>query len=385
MDNVVTKPPRLLFFVTEDWYFCSHRLPVARAARDAGFQVIVATRVQRHADEILREGFKLVPIHLRRRNGALWQELQTVRELVRLYRVQRPDIVHHIAMKPLLYGAIAARLARTPAVVNAIAGLGYLFSSRQWRAKALRRLVIFALRLVLDRQNSRAIVQNPHDSQVLIDRRLVRPERIALICGSGVDTERLHPFPETAGDIVVTTVSRMLWDKGIADLVEAARLLARRGVTHRFLLVGAPDPENPTSIPEAQLREWHAEGIIDWRGQQSDIGAVWAASHIAVLPSYREGLPKSLLEAAACGRPMIATDVPGCREVVRHGETGLLVPPRDPPALASAIETLAGYPRLRCEMGSRARELVVSEFSEGRVARQTLEVYRELLRTIIGF
>ncbi len=370
--------PVLLYLITEDWYFWSHRLPIARAARDAGWEVLVATRVGSHGERIEQEGFRLIPIKMRRRSLAPWWEIATVAELIGIYRRERPDLVHHVAMKPVLYGSLAAALAGVPAVVHALAGMGYIFTSSGVKARLLRPLIRTAFRWLLDRSHSRLILQNPDDVAVMT-KATVAPERVVLIRGSGVDTEAFAQSDEIDGTPVAVMVSRMLWDKGVGELVEAARLLQRRGVPLRVVLVGSPDPENPASIPERQLRDWDASGDVAWWGERSDVANIWANCHIAVLPSYREGLPKSLLEAAACGRPLVATDVSGCREVVRDGTTGLLVPPRDARALADALERLARDRDLRRRMGAAARDMVAREMSEKVVVAQTVALYRSLV------
>jgi glycosyltransferase involved in cell wall biosynthesis len=232
---------------------------------------------------------------------------------------------------------------------------------------------------VLNRPNAHLIMQNPDDLELLRRRGLLRHDRVVLIRGSGVDTARFRPMPEPAGVPAAVLVGRMLSDKGVHELVGAARLLRHRGVPLEVRLVGPPDPHNPSSIPAATLRAWHAEGIVRWLGPQGDAAAVWRDAHIAVLPSYREGLPKALLEAAACGRPLVATEVPGCREVVRDGETGLSVPVRDAVALADALERLAGDPALRRRLGANARRLVEAAFAEPTVVRETLRLYARLL------
>jgi glycosyltransferase involved in cell wall biosynthesis len=372
--------PKLLYLVTEDWYFCSHRLPIARAARDAGYEVLVATRVDRHGDAIRREGFELLPLNLRRREMRPWRELGALAEIVRLYRRVRPHIVHHVAMKPVVYGSIAARLAGVPVVINALAGLGFVFASSTRRARILRPFLKLALRGLVAGGGCQAVVQNPDDEK-LMQGIGVSGERITVIRGSGVDPTAFRPMPEPSGDVVVTMVSRMLWDKGVGELVEAARQL-RDGVHRlRVQLVGPSDPENPAAIPEITLRNWEREGVVQWLGQRDDVAELWARSHIAVLPSYREGLPKALLEAAACGRPMVATDVPGCREIVIDGETGLLVPARDSASLAQALARLAADAALRKHMGDAARRRVVDHFSQERVAAETLELYQLLAPT----
>lgn len=380
-----SRRPKLLFLVTEDWYFCSHRLPIARAARDAGFAVTVLTRVTEHGDVICKEGFDLVPLGMERRNSNPLREIGAVLEIARCYRRMRPDVVHHVAVKPALVGSLAARLAGVPRVVNAIAGLGFVFASRSLKANILRPLVRLGFRTLLNWPGCRVIVQNPDDRRLLVNDRLVAPERLVLIKGSGVDLVRFSPTPEPAvgpdAPPVAALVSRMIWDKGVGVLVEAARLLKARGVPLRVLLAGRPDPENPASIPESQLRAWHDEGIVEWVGFCDDVAGIWARSHIAVLPSwYGEGVPKSLLEAAACGRPLVAVDGPGLREIVHAGETGLLVPPHDSRALADALQCLAEDASLRQRLGQAARSLAEREFGEAGVVEGTLALYRDLLK-----
>lgn len=372
---------KIIYLVAEDWYFCSHRLPIARAARDAGFEVVVATRVNQHADFIEQEGFRLIPLQMRRRSKNPIRELGAVLEIINIYRRDRPDIVHHVALKPVLYGALAARFTGVSAVVNALAGLGYVFSSSQTRAKILKLFVRAAFRALLNRQNSVVLLQNPDDRRMLIESKTIFPERTALISGSGVNTVRfkLSQEPED-GPVLVTLVARMLRDKGILEFVEASKLLKQQGIQFRAVLVGTPDPDNPTSIPVSQLEAWQAEGLVEWWGQNDDIPGVWAQSHISVLPSsYGEGVPMSLIEAAACGRPIITTDMPGCREIVKHEKNGLLVPIKDPKALADAICRLIEDPGLRRQMGQEGRKLVEKEFAESIVVTQTLNLYQTML------
>lgn len=374
---------KLLFFVTEDWYFCSHRLPIARAARNAGFEVVVATRVDAHGDAITQEGFRLIPLQMRRRSKSPLRELAAVLEIINIYRRERPDLVHHVALKPVLYGALAARFAGVSAVVNALAGLGYVFSSSQSRARIIKRFVRAAFRVLLNRPNSVVLLQNPDDRRMLIESKTILSERTALIRGSGVDIQRFSPSPEPDdGPVMVTLVARMLRDKGILEFVEASRLLRQQGIQFRAVLVGTPDSDNPTSILVSQLEAWQAEGVVEWWGRQDDVPGVWAQSHIAVLPSaYGEGVPMSLIEAAACGRPIITTDMPGCREIVRHEKNGLLVPVKDSKALANAICQLIESSGLRRQMGQEGRKLVEEEFAESVVISQTLNLYQSMLGT----
>jgi len=370
---------KLLFLITEDWYFCSHRLPLACAAKAKGFDVAVATRVSQHGPTILEHGIRLLPIRLRRRGNHLWEEFLSFLEIWRIYRTERPDIVHHVALKPLLYGSLAAALTPEIKVVNAIAGLGFVFSSRQWRARVMRPVIKLAFRLLLGRANSRVIVQNVDDRDLLIHSLNISARRVALIRGSGVNIDEYHVTPEPPGDVIVALVSRMLWDKGVGEFVAAVEQLKAEGLQFRAWLVGDTDPDNPAAIDPQQLQTWQREGQVEWLGHRQDIAQLWAQAHIAVLPSYREGLPKSLLEAASCGRPIITADVPGCREIVADGVNGLLVPARSVNKLAQAMKTLISDPALRQDLGQRGRDRVLREFSEQRVIEETLAVYDALL------
>lgn len=372
---------KLIYLVTEDWYFRSHRMPLALAARDAGFDVSVVTREDRDGEYIRSEGLGLIPLDMRRGQVGPLGEFFTLFTLWRILLRERPEVVHNVALKPVILGTLAARLAGVGGVVNALAGLGYAFTSRERRALFLRATAKFAFRILFRSPSVRVIVQNSVD-QDMVKGLGVPAERIGLIAGSGVDLLAFRPTAEPKEPMIVAMVSRMLWDKGVGDLVEAARIVRQSGHDVRVRLVGPMDPANPSSIPEATLNGWVSEGIVDWSGPTRDVALVWENSHIGTLPSYREGLPKSLLEAAACGRPLIATDVPGCRDVVVHEETGLLVPPKDPKALADAIIRLAGDPTLRARLGKAARARVEAHFSVGHVICQTLSLYRSLQRVV---
>jgi glycosyltransferase involved in cell wall biosynthesis len=375
------KQLKLLYLVTEDWYFCSHRLALGRAAAAAGYEVTVATRIQNHGRDIRDAGLQLVGLPWERRTANAWNELNALFSLYKLYRNHRPDLVHHVALKPVLYGSLVARLTNTRRIINAVAGFGYSFVADDAKAAMARRVLKSSFKHMSNRPGARVLVQNPDDERVLVENDLVDPGHVTVIPGSGVDVDRFSPSPEgePVGTPRVTLVSRMLWSKGVAEFVEAARLLKEKGVELEAVLVGDPDPDNPQSIPEKTLRQWHEEGAVVWWGHEADIPTVWARSNVAVLPSHREGLPKTLLEAAACGRAMVATDVPGCREIVSHGRTGLLVPAKDPPALARAVEQLISNPRMRKDMGDAARAEAVEKFSESIVIERVLALYRSML------
>lgn len=371
-------PPRLLYVVTEDWYFLSHRLPMARAARDAGFEVHVATRVVDGGGAIEAEGFTLHPVPFERGRVAPLKSLRTVLALRRLQRSLAPAVTHHVAVQVSILGSLAA-IGLSGARVNALTGFGYAFIADGLRARLMRGAIGFLLRRLISRPETVALVQNPDDREGLLALGLA-PERITLIPGSGVDVERLTPSPEPVGAPTVAFVGRLLEDKGIRALIEAHRLLRQRGASIELLIAGTPDPANPASVSEQEAQAWGREPGVTWLGHVENIGDLWARACIAVLPSRREGLPKSLLEAAACGRPMVATDVPGCREVVLPDQTGLLVPVDDPGALAEAVAKLAGDPALRARYGAAARKLAVERFAAAAIGRQTVDLYRRLAK-----
>ena len=368
---------RLLYVVSEDWYFLSHRLPMARAARDAGFEVHVATRVVDGAAAITAERFTLHPVPFARGRLSLPASLQTILALCRVHRAVEPGLIHHVSLQPTVLGLIAA-LGRQVACVNALTGLGYSFTSNTIKATLVRAVVGTALRLLLNRERMISLVQNRDDLAALTALGIPK-SRIVLIQGSGVDVNRLTPLPEPAGPPTVAFVGRLLDDKGIRTLIAAFHLLRAQGTDVRLLIAGTPDPANPASVTQGEAEAWNNEPGITWLGQVDDIPGLWRRAHIAVLPSRREGLPLSLLEAAACGRPMVATDVPGCREIAIDGETGLLVGVDDPAALAAAIGRLAAAPQLRAQFGEAARRLVVSRFGAEIIGQQTVALYRQLL------
>jgi len=369
--------PKLLYFVTEDWFFCSHFLDRAVAAQQAGFQVSVLTRVNKHGQTILDNGINLIPLALERSKINPLREISLIKSLASLYLREHPHIVHHVALKPILYGSLAAKIAGIRAIVNAPVGMGYVFSSKQLKARFLKPLVLLAYRLLLNPFNSVAVFENPDDLTYFEKLGIVKYSR--LIRGAGVNTLQFGSSNEPNEVPVVLLAARMLWDKGVGEFVEAAKILQQQSISARFVLVGAPDKENPESINQSQLLEWQDAGIIEWWGQHEDMPQVFAQAHIVCLPSYREGLPKVLIEAAACGRPIVATDVPGCREIVRHNENGLLIPAKDPQALAVALNRLLNDAELRESMGKRGRAMVEAEFSTEYVVEQTLQLYKELL------
>ncbi len=369
---------KILYLVSEDWYFISHRLPMARAARNAGYSVHVATRIGECADKIRSEGFSLHPIQWRRGNMNPFRLIAAVVETRHLYRRVQPDLAHHVAFLPIVIGSIAA-LGLPVSVRNAFTGFGFAFASKTPTARLLRLLAVGLLGWLLKRPNGAVLLQNP-DDRAVIAKLGVPMDRIAIIAGSGVDVDAFTPLAKPTDSIAtVALVSRLLDGKGVPTLVRAHEILTELGQAIRLLLAGAPDALNPTSIPERLLDEWRKIPNLVMRGHVDDIRSVWRQAHIAVLPSRGgEGIPMSLLEAAACGRPLVATDVPGCREIARHGVNALLVAPDDPAALADAIETLMQDRDVRLRFGQAGRLLVVNEFSSARIGSEIVALYGRL-------
>ncbi len=372
--------PKLLYVVNIPRFFLSHRLALALAAREAGFEVHVAT-ADNDADSIQKIAEQSLPHHplpLSQHGLNPIGELRTLLALCRLYRRLQPQLLHHVSIKPVIYGGIAAKISGCPNIVQALSGLGYVFVSDGWRARLLRGGLSPLFTLALKGAGSRVIFQNPDDQQLFLRRGWVRAEQARLIRGSGVDTDRFLPKPEAeAGLPVVLFAGRLLWKKGLAEFVEVARRLHGRAL---FRVVGYEEGSSPLNVPAARLRAWQAEGIIEWLGARSDMPPVYADSHIVCLPStYGEGVPKTLIEAAACARACVTTDSPGCREIVKHGLNGLLVPPGDSDGLTAAVKQLIEAPATRARMGAAGREHALKGFSARQVHAETIALYRSLL------
>lgn len=376
---------KIILFANTEWYLFNFRLSLAKALQAQGHEVLLISPPGEYGARLQAQGFRWEALPMDRKSLNPLQELRLLAYLCRLYRREQPALAHHFTIKCVVYGSIAALVARVPARVNAVAGMGYVFTNQALKARLLRPVVRGLMRLVLNGRGARLILQNNDDMAAFAQAGLARPELTRLVMGSGVDLARFTPrvpSVQARPDVQPTRVvlaARLLWDKGIAEYAEAARQLKAKGLPIRFLLAGAPDPGNPAAIPQATLDGWQGEGLIELLGQVSDMAALFATVDMVVLPSYREGLPKSLIEAAACALPLVTTDVPGCREVVTHEVDGLLVPVKDAKALASAIERLHLDPAWARELGLAARARALREFDEKIVIGKTLAVYRELL------
>ena len=374
---------KILLFANTDWYLYNFRLSLARAIRDRGAEVVLVSPPGPYGQRLRDEGFRWVSVPMHRRSLNLWTEAKLVKLLVALYRSEQPDLAHHFTIKCVVYGSLAARAARVKGCVNAVVGLGYVFSSQSALARLLRPLVKQLLGLVLKGKRTRLILQNSDDCAEFLAQRLVQRESLRVIRGSGVDTARFRPrerrLREAASPLRVLLATRILWDKGVAEFVEAARLLKVQGIAVEFLLAGRPDDGNPAAVPAAMIADWERARLIHAVGHIEDVAPLLRQVDLVVLPSYREGVPKILVEAAASGLPIVATDVPGCREIVEHEVNGLLVEPKSAVALAAAIARLAQCPEDRERFGAAGRAKAIAHFDEKIVIDATLAVYRELI------
>ncbi|MDP1998766.1 MAG: glycosyltransferase family 4 protein [Rhodoferax sp.] len=370
---------KLLFVVNVDWFFLSHRLPIALEAQRQGFDVHIATGLTDKLDELRRHGLTVHVLALDRHGTGLGNAWMTTLQLWRVLRAVRPDVVHLVTIKPILLGGLLARLVRVPALVVAVSGLGYVFMSHGSAAWVRRSLVSVLYKLALTHRNLKVIFQNADDFRSLNEIVHLPAHQVATLRGSGVDLAHFVHLKLSEGVPVVVLAARLLADKGVFEFVEAAQMLSAQGCLARFVLVGTVDTGNPTSVKQTELDAWVREGVVEWWGHRSDMAQVLSAAQIVVLPSYREGLPKVLLEAAACGRPVVTTDVPGCRDAIDPGVTGLLVPVQDALALAQAMNELILDP-VRCErMGTAGRALAEQAFDVRQVVAAHLAIYAELI------
>jgi len=371
--------PKVLFVITEDWFFHSHFLDRAKYVVASGGRVGVATRFSIHEDELKDLGFELYPISFSRRGLNPISEFLTALKIRKIVRRFKPDIAHNVALKPVVTGTFGELLSRQGVVVNALVGMGYIFTSTDARASLVKPLLSRILKFLLHSKSVHVVTENPDDLKTLVNDGFVQPSQISLIRGAGVDLNAFPFHPEVAGPVVVTLVSRILRDKGVLEFIDAASQLRTRVPEVVFQIVGEPDLGNPSAITQSEIDSWKSLSNVKYLGRRSDIADILNGSHIVCLPSYREGLPKSLLEALSSGRPIITTDVPGCREVCDDGVNGLLVPARDSMALSNAIEKLALNQDLRLAMGRAGRVRAESEFSNEIICAQTLDLYRRLL------
>ena len=376
---------KVVLFANTDWYLYNFRRSLALALQQRGYDVLLLSPFGPYGEKLRRLGLRWEPVRMERRSLNPFREALLLWRLFRIFRRERPLVVHSFTIKCAVYGSIAARLAGIPARINAIAGLGYVFTSKDRMARALRPVVRTLLKHAFGGTGAVLILQNPDDFSIFQRSGLVSASQVRLIRGSGVNcslfsTRALTTEGGSLGKPPrVLLAARLLWDKGIAEFVAAARTLHAGARTITFLLAGEPDKGNPAAVLDSIVRGWVEEGVLEWLGHVDDMPTLLNTVDIVVLPSYREGLPKGLIEAAACGLPLVATDVPGCREVIMHEVDGLLVPVRDAPALALAIARLLDDRILATRLGTAARTKALCEFDEQIVIERTVAVYEELL------
>jgi glycosyltransferase involved in cell wall biosynthesis len=364
---------KILLFANTDWYLYNFRLSLAKNLRDQGHEVILVSPPGDFQELLQGDGFPWIPFELSRQSINPFGELVAIWRLILLYHRIRPDIVHHFTIKPVIYGSIAAHLTGITGIINSITGLGHLFINTDRATRLLRAIASRLYRMNL--YDTQVIFENPEDRDIFIQKHLIQAEQSHLILGTGVDVEKYRPTDKSNDIPVVLFSSRMLVTKGLLEYIEAARTLRQKGLNARFALAGRTDPGNPASIPDGQIEMWKQSESLEWWGWQEDMPAALARADIFCLPSYREGVPNALLEAAACGLSIVTTDVPGCRDVVTNGVNGWLVPVRNVEALANALETLITNPELRRRMGNAGREVALNQFSMAKVNRETLAVY----------
>ena len=370
---------KILFIVNVDWFFVSHRLDIAKEAISQGFEVHIATSITDKSDLLIQSGLVVHNLNLDRGRSyysfltEFWDFFSTIKAI-------NPSIVHLVTIKPLILGGIAARLAGVPAIVSAVSGLGIVFSSNRLKFKVLRRFLYPFYRLAFLHKNQKIIFQNDNDLKILSRLGLASSKKSTVINGSGVDLNVFEYLPEPNGVPVISLAARLLIDKGVEVFVEASKLIKERKINAHFWLIGKPDLGNINSVSEKKLKEWESKGLIEWLGYREDIPHLFSKSNIVTLPSYYgEGLPKVLLEAAACGRPIITTDHPGCRDAIDSGKTGLLIPPKDPISLADAICILLDESSQRIKMGANGRKRAEEKFDVNKVVAEHILIYKNLL------
>lgn len=364
---------KAVFFANTDWYLYNFRLDYAKFLRSKGWEVVFVSPTGGYESLLIAEGFRVIPFSLSRKGINPFIESDTIARIQSVLAREKPDLVQNYTVKCVIYGSIAAKNLGINKIVNSITGLGYSFLGRTPLAFLIREIVLRLYRKAL--KGTQVLFENPDDQKIFIDRGLVTTDQSHVILGTGVNLNRFRLISLPENTPVVILPARMLWDKGVHEFVAAAKILHGKGIKARFALVGKVDDGNPASVPFERLTQWQKEGIVEIWGWQEDIFTVFTISNVVCLPSYREGLPKILLEAASCGRPIVATDVAGCREIVRDGVNGFLVPARSAEALADALEKLILDRELCRRMGIAGRKMVEEKFASEIVNVKTYAVY----------
>lgn len=367
---------KILFFANTDWYIYNFRLALAKELRSQGYEIVLLSPPGDFQNLLQADGFEWIPFPLSRQGVNPFGELWTFWRLLRIYHQVNPDIVHHFTIKPVIYGSIAAHILGIKGIINSITGLGHLFIDTGFITCILRSFTKLLYRISL--RNTQVIFENPEDRHIFIQNRLLQPEQTYLILGTGVDVKKFQPSPKGKDIPLVLLASRLLITKGIIEFVDAAQKLKQKGIRARFAIAGTADPGNPASISPVQVKTWERSEAVEVWGWQSDMPSTLAKAAIFCLPSYREGVPNALLEACACGLPIVTTDAPGCRDVVTNNVNGLLVPLRNTEELANALERLINDVTLRDTMGNAGRKLALEKFSLDMIIEQTISVYQKI-------
>ena len=370
---------KILFIVSEDWYFVSHRLHLAIAAMENGYEVALLSRLSIHQKFIKSLGIKVFDWPLERSSRNPLKELASIYHVVKTIRNFKPNLIHSVAVKPVIYALLSRAFYKVDGLILALAGLGFIFRSKSISAMILRIFFIPIIRLLLVGNNLRLVIQNNDDIDLLLRLRIINMNKIRLIRGSGVNTTDFFPKHDLHEIPLVILPARMLWNKGVQDFVNCAKQFVNTKESVRFALIGEPDFHNPESITIVQLKEWVELGIVEWWERQNNMLEVYHMADIVCFPSYHEGLPKVLLEAASCEIPIVAYDVSGCREIVKDNLNGFLVPFKDEDALYLSVMKLLENSKLRIEMGQKGRKIVIENFTEGRISSETIKVWDEVL------
>jgi glycosyltransferase involved in cell wall biosynthesis len=370
---------KILFIVSEDWYFVSHRLNLAKFAIERGYEVSLLSNMGTHENFINSIGVKTIHWPIQRKSRNPLKELYVIYSLFKLVKQYKPNLIHAVAIKPIFYTVLSSMLTNLNGVVLAFGGLGFIFRSKKVVAKFLRFFIVFMFKRIVDNSNVRLIIQNKDDRSILKNLNIINYKRIRLIRGVGIDLNEYIPAHKRNDIPLVILPARMLWDKGVGDFVNCARLCAKNNINARFALIGEPDIHNPESIPESKIQEWVDLGFVEYWGRQENMLKVYNKADIVCFPSYHEGLPKALLEAASCQLPIVCYNVPGCREIVINNKNGFVVPFKDENAMFSSIDKLLKDSILRTKMGFDGRQIVSEHFEEGRVISETIKVWDEII------
>ena len=366
----------LVFLITEDWYFYSHRINLAKEAIKSGFKVYLLSNVNEHKNKIERNGIKVIPLRfLKRSRINIFLELFSLFEIFLILKKIKPSILHSVALKPVIYGSVISFILPKVKIINALGGLGFIFSSGSIKARVLRPIIFNLLKLVCRIKKNKIIIQNNDDLLFVIEKLGIKKENVSLIQGAGVDIKKFSTT-KFADSPIVVLASRMIWDKGVKEFVNAAKALNKKGIKAKFILVGKPDKQNPRFIPEKKLAKWNKLEFVDWIGYQENMVDIFKTALIVSLPSfYGEGIPKVLIEAMSCSRAIVTTNMPGCRDLVIDQLNGILVKPKDQKDLANALEKLILNPNLCKKMGQKGREMAVKKYNQEKIFRETLDLY----------